>query len=580
MGRSSYVYNATGLTKARSSWTQSKSHKFSFPFGMLVPLGMPVEVLPGDTWKLDMGSIIRMLTPKAPLMDLISGDVYAYYVPNRIVYDKSKQFFGENEQEAWTLNLEHKIPHIKLDFSRAWFVANTDNSKYLLSPSISGTRKSFAGSLFDHFELPFVYLNSDQYNSLPSGQSAKDISINLLPFRGYQMIWNEDFRNPSVVDPMLDFNYDHSDITTSFPTWMASHSKAFDLKPVMRYRDLFSSSLKAPQRGPSATIFLGQNAKLMTGADEYNIVSAVNHPISFFSELVPGSPIGGEVTLTGSEGIMKTQAESNNIITKTNLLVDLSSATSATVNQLRQSIALQHLYEMMTSAFRYNEYTEVFFGVRGSDPILDRPQQLGGLHFNFNVNQVLTTANTTDGKTGDTGAFGIAQFRGHIYTNSFTEHGLIYLFVVTRKEHTYVQGLDKLWRKREFLDFYQSPLSGIGNVDIKNSEVYFRVKEDGYIDDGAFAYTEPYYEYRHMQSRACGLMNPLHPSSLSFYSLTDVFSSKPYLNEAFVSEDPSGLDNALVAPASQTDQFYGEVYLRYSCTRVMALYDVPGLTRI
>lgn len=574
MARNSYVLNATSLDKSRSSWTQSKSHKTSIPFGKVVPLGAPVEVLPGDTFKLDMGAIIRSLTPKAPLMDSISGDVYAYFVPNRLIFDKSKQFFGQNETEAWTLNLNYTIPHITLWLTQEEYASISGTTNYVLKGTGANT---LAGSLFDHFELPFVYLEGNQYASLPASDasiSASNVSINSLPFKAYQLIWNEDFRNPSVVDPVLTFNYDHSDITAHTFAKMETVGK---LLPVMRYRDLYSSSLKAPQRGPSAVLPLGSLAPLKAVSSVYSVggdIKFSNTGNTTGQGFAYGSNDGGE---TNEYGIPDDYHVSQ---TQTNLMVDLSSASAATVNTLRQSIAIQHLYEMMTNAFRYQEYTQVFFGVRGSDSTLQRPQHLGGIHFRFNVNQVLSTAEGTNTKVGSTGAFGTAEIKGHVYTNSFTEHGYIMLLVVIRKEHTYCQGLDKLWRKREFLDIFQPPLANIGNVDIKTSEIWFGTNADGSIDDSAFGYSEPYYEYRYMQSKSTSLMNPLAPGSLSFYSLTDVLSGKPSLNEAFVSEDPNGLDNALFASASNVDQFFGDFYFRYQCTRVMPLYSVPGLNRI
>lgn len=564
MSRSSYILNATSVDGSRSSWVMSKSHKTSLPFGKVVPLGKPVKILPGDTFRLDLGAVIRSLTPKAPLMDSISGDIYAYFVPYRLIYDRAKQFFGQNEDEAWTLNLTHQLPHIVFSTAKNNYAANGSTGFYY---KINGDY-DFRGSLLDHFETPFVYLNTEQYNSLPSS-SDPNISINALPFRGYQLIWNEDFRNPSVVDPDLYLNYDHSDKTVNTATLYS----ICQLKPVMRYRDLYSSALKAPQRGPSVNLPIAGLAPIIA-SDELHLTRG---------NVLFGSTSDDKTALGIDEGAMTANtynAATSNIVNKTNLVAYLPGASGATVNLVRQSIALQHLYEMMTNAFRYQEYTEVFFGVRGSDSTLQRPQHLGGIHFRFNINEVISTAQTSDANLGQTGAFGTAEIKGHVYTQSFTEHGYIYLICVLRKEHTYVQGLDKLWRDREFLDEYQPPLAHIGNVDIPTSEVYFMLNESGAILDDAFGYTEPNYDLRYEISKSCCLMNPMAPNSLSFYSLTDVLSGRPYLNKTFVSEDPNGLDNALIASASFVDQFYADFYFRYHVTRKMPLYSVPGLNRI
>lgn len=571
--------------RKRSKWTQSKNLKLSIPFGKVVPLGAPVEVLPHDTWKLNIGSIIRMLTPKAPLMDEISGDIYAYYVPNRIVFDRSKQFFGQNEDVAFTLNLEHTIPHIQfnIDVDDYYRVGTTDN--YVLSSIDSqtfapyGDKANFTSSLLDYFELPFVHIRKWQYDNIDAVTAEGNqcvFSINALPFRMYQMIWNYDFRNPSVVDPMLDFAYDHSDIEIQNLANDDDELPGFSLKPVMRYRDFLSTALKQPQRGPSVELFLGTSAPLMVG-DYYSVGGiGVDTEIEFVR---PGAAGDSPFRFRYNESD-DVYSDSGDKLTGTNVLVDLSKATASTVNQFRNTIALQHLYEMMTSAFRYREYVEVFFGVKPRAEDLDEPQCLGGMHFDINVSQVLTTADSTNSVTGDTGAYSATSLRGHIYTSSFDEHGMIMLLIVLRKEHTYVQSLDALWRKREFLDFFQEPFQDIGNVPLRNSEVALDFKVDGSIDDDTFGYVEPDYEYRHMISKAVALMNPMAPGSLAYYALTDVFDSKPYLNAEFVSEDANGLDNALVASADVTDQFFGEFYFRYTSTRAMKVRSVPGLTRI
>ena len=245
-----------------------------------------------------------------------------------------------------------------------------------------------------------------------------------------------------------------------------------------------------------------------------------------------------------------------------------------TVDRVRFSVATQHFYEWMTRSFRFKDFVQIFFGTTPKSLENDRPLRIGGIHGQIITNQVVQSGGTANGTTplGSIGGYSATALNGYLGTLRADVPGTLMFIIVLRKSHAYCQGLDKYWTKETLLDTYLAPFKNIGYVALKTNEVYWR---PGNTD--VLGYTEYAYEYRYLKDEAHGLMNPLHPNSLSYATLTDVFASAPTLTQAFVSEDASGLDNALIASATVTDQFYATFHFEFDMTRKMNLYSVPGL---
>lgn len=589
---------AAHLRMRRSLFNRNFSHKTSEKFGKLQPIGGPQEVLPGDLWSLKLSSVKRMLTPKAPIMDDISGDIYGFFVPNRIIWSKAKNFFGENDQVAWTLPENISIPRIILGMDSLDAVSCLDSdqdfdSGYYLYEVNAGSgivqRSIFSGTIFEYFGLPFVWPNADLLSQIEGAFNSENfdlIKLNALPFRAYQMIYNEFFRNENVSDPILDLNYDGNDFTLDLMDFIdairGNGDNIFDLRlwkmaGLARWKDLFTSCLPAPQRGPAVGLPLVGNAPIISDTSLHSTGNDIlfGNGVAAVDSGVLGIGANNKFTVEDASGITVSNPR---IINQTSLLADMSAVASATVNQIRLAFATQRYYEKLArGGARYKEYLNVMFGVSPSNAVLDRPQFLGGHHYHINVSQVIATANSTDvdgdvQSLGQTGAVSVTGFRSHIFSNSFTEHGVLLCFDAIRKEHTYAQGLDKYWTKTDVFDIYNPTFAHIGEVPVMKNEVYW---QPGNSD--VLGYNEAWYEYRSQRSMVSGLLNPLHPEALGYYVLTDIFNSAPSLTDGFILEDPNGLDRALVASADVTDQFITDFYFEYKLARVMPTRSIPGL---
>lgn len=591
---------AATLRMSRSLINRKYSHKTSEPFGYLTPIGMPQEVLPGDMWSLKLSNVKRMIQPKTAIMDDISADIYGFFVPLRLIDSKAKQLFGENDQVAWTLPEDVELPHIILDGTSLSEVYTDDAQAfanggylYLCEEDSNGniTRvidSIFKDTLFEFFGLPFVWPSPSQVTDMETKFNTSNFvfkwSVLALPFRAYQMVYNEFFRNENVTDPRLDFNYDGNDMTIDLSV-LSDVKDKFRLNRVARWKDLFTSLLPAPQRGPSVGFGITGYAPVVPlEADAPGGVAMHGNGLMFRFDSENGL---ADTSYLGVDGSTKRvfanwsnpgEYPGRGSITKSNLFADLNAATAVTVNQLRLAFATQRYYEKLArGGARYNEYLQVFFGVRPSDAVLQRPQYLGGKHVHINVSQVIATANSEDPSgnaqpVGQVGAYSATGFTDHIFSNAMTEHGVLLCFVANRKEHTYCQGMDKYWTKRDVFDIYNPTFAHIGEVPCATNEVYWQI---GNTD--VLGYNEAWYEYRSQSSKCTGLLNPLRVDALGYYVLTDVFDSQPTLTDDFILEDPNGLDRALYASASVTHQFISDYYFEYKLARVMPVRSTPGL---
>ena len=592
------------LTMSRSKNTLKAPVKTSMPFGKLVPLGLPLDVLPGSTIKCDLANITRMLTPVSPIMDDVSMDCYSFFIPWRVLFNKTKNFFGENDQVAWTLVQNVNLPHIILDTQNidavyTDVVANFDGTAqtalYLVDNVVTPTKilKSiFEGSLFDYFGLPFVYPSIDQMLDMDSAyqsQAGLFISFQAMPFRGLQSIFNEFFRNENVTDPILDLLYDENDLTIDLYDIhdMYIHKKDpvsgsltynfWFLPSVARWKDLFTSLNPAPQRGAAVALPLSASTAPVVGGSSlhtfgtngFRLGSNATTPLTAGYNLQ--TTFMGHVAYDGTYGGTATTT-----VNASNLEADLSGVTMATVNQIRYAFATQRYYEKLArGGARYHEYLKVMFGVRPSDATLQRPQFLGGHHEHINIQQVLQTSESATTPLGSTGAYSVTGFKTHTFTNSFNEFGIIMNLGAIRKQHSYCQGMDKYWTKRDVWDIYNPTFAHIGEVPVQVSEVYWTPTnaKSGKV----LGYNEAWYEYRSARSLTCGLLNPLAPNNLASFVLTDVYETEPTLDDKFIFEDPNGLDRVLVGSATYTNQFICDFLFKYTISAVMPVHSTPGL---
>lgn len=508
--------------------------------GDLVPIYLD-EVLPADTFKINLNALVRMATPLYPVMDNAYMDFYFFFVPARLLWKHFQNLMGQNDSTFWAEKTEYTTP-VTTAPEGGWNV----------------------GTLADYF-------------GIPTGVSG--LKVNSLPFRAYAKVWNEWFRDENLQQPVTQSMDDTTTTGVNTGTSLSdAEAGGLPLK-VCKYKDYFTSCLPSPQKSAEpVTIPLTGNAPIM-GYKDKDRTNPVEGETSTFYTIGPAET--GEKVQVGQIG-----ADKNGLAmywgrkgSLAYLGAELGNITGATINELRQAIAVQHIFERdARTGTRYKEILKGAWGVTSPDARLDRSEYIGGHRMPINVNQVIQTSSTdSTSPQGNTGAYSMTTLSRNMCTYSATEHGYVLGLAAIRVDHSYQQGLSRLWTRNTRFSYYDPMLANLGEQAVLNQEIYAQGKPQ---DEEVFGYQEAWADYRYRTNMVTSEMRSTYAQTLDAWHYADKYDALPTLSSSWVKEGTENIDRTLAVQSSNSHQFICNFYYEQAWTRPMPIYSVPGIDTI
>lgn len=552
------------MERPRSKFDRSHQLLTTINEGDLVPIYCD-EVLPGDTAKVRLNGLIRMSTPIYPVMDNAYMDTYFFFVPCRLLWEHWENMFGENDTNYWAEKTEYSTP----------------------TCTIKGTGIQ-NGTIGDYFGIP---------TNVP-------LTVNALPARAYAMIYNEWFRDENLEAPIM-IGYKKTDSAgnsenpsiagsqyANQPNFTATVSEGalYATKPAKagKFHDYFTSCLPSPSKSDAVEIGLTGNAPIRLGDAKGNyqdfggpvemVVGA--HGNDTAGSIVYGNTFGtpGEKKTMQFSGVDKSTQETG---VGGWMYADVSEVSSISIQDLRMSIALQHIFEAdARNGTRYREFLSGTWGVTSPDSRLQIPEYIGGQRIAINVNQVVQTSQT-DTKTGqalgNTAAYSLTTCSKQMVDYAATEYGFIIGLAVVRVEHSYQQGLATKWTRGGRFTYYDPRLAALGEQPVYNREIY---AQGTTVDDEIFGYQEAWADYRYKPSYVTGEMRSNYKTSLDAWHYADDYNELPNLSAEWIQEGTQNIDRTIAVTSAKSHQFLCDFYFTEDWYREMPIYSIPGIERI
>lgn len=551
------LFNSIRIRPPKSNrFNLSHDVKLSTDFGRLTPI-MCVPTLPGDVFKLNTEVLCRFAPMKAPIMHRINIYTHFFFVPNRLLWDHWKEFITGGDTGTET----YSYPRIIID-------KNLNTSRVFKS-----------GSLADYLGFPVVDFNKEILD-------GRSMDIDALPFRAYQLIYNEYYRDQNLTDE-VDIQKSSDGVTSGIRSL-----QLLLLRDRSWRKDYFTSALPFAQRGDDVLLPLGGTADLKYYEDQGTELRL--SPLNRMVYPVDGDPVSGDVTAVGfgelavkngDGSTTRAEVRSSTGLPTARLFgrdlktliegVDLSTASSATINEFRRALRAQEFLEVAArGGSRYIEQIYSYFGVRSSDARLQRPEFLGGGKSPVMINDVLQTSESTPNSplaTPSGHAVGVQN--SHSFKYRCEEHGYIIGIMSVVPTSAYQQGLPRVFQKFDRLDYYWPQFAHLGEQEIKQSEIYVDLsKNNGANANETFGYTPRYAEYKNIPDSVHGDFR----DSLSFWHMGRIFSNPPRLNDLFLTNYSSTVRPFAVEDTS-VDKIWVNIHHNLKALRKMPKYGTPIL---
>lgn len=509
----------------RSVFDRSCGFKCTLDAGFIYPVYVD-EILPGDSVELHPTIFARLATPIFPLMDNMYADTHWVFVPDRLVWDNFEKFMGAQDNPGDSVDFLEPI---------------------CTSPAVTGYA---VGSIFDYMGIP---------------PGVPDFPHRVAPFRAYNLTWNSWFRDQNLQNsvPVLK---------TNGPDPVANYT----LLRRGKRPDYFTTALPWPQKGVAVTIPLGTQAIVRTNAA--NLVSGAQPAAQFLTAAAGAAPAGAQALGFVGAGQISTMTTAvgpgTGTVYPANLYADLTTASAATINSLRQAFAVQKLYERdARGGSRYVESVLSHFKVQNPDYRLQRPEILSTGSTPIVISPIPQTSAAAAQPTpqGNLSGMGTLVSTAGGFRHAFTEHGWLLGLLSIRADLTYQQGVERMWNHRTRIERYWPALAHIGEQAVLRKEIY--ATGVAVNDDTVFGYQERYAELRYKPSRIAGLLRTAATGTLDSWHLAQNFSAPPTLSATFIEENPP-LDRVVAVPSEP--KFIADMFFKVRHARPMPTFGQPG----
>lgn len=543
---------------SRTRFNRDQTILTTFDSGKLIPFFVD-EVLPGDTFQVDTSAIIRMTTPKYPVMDDAFIDFYYFYCPNRILWDDFKYFMGEVEDKPWMPIKDYRVPELACIGSESNPVP-------------------YEESILDYMGVPT--------------KIKKEFRINALPVRAYVKIWNEYFRDENVDNQavLITEGKDEAYQDKKDESLDEILKKAYTggrCLPVNKFHDYFTSCLPHPSRGPEVRLPLNGNLPVGlykdTALTQFGTVGG--HTEIYLNQTLSGSALAPKISNSqnasykGYAQVSGSSDPGSQVNDTAYLGAALTQAQATKINDLRKAVAVQQYYEALArGGSRYREQVQALWNVTISDKTVQIPEYLGGGRYHVNMNQIVQTSgqqSETDTPIGETGAMSVTPVNESSFTKSFEEHGFVIGVMCVRHNRSYQQGLERFWSRRDRLDYYVPQFANLGEQPVKKKEIMLTGSSS---DEETFGYQEAWADYRMKPNRVSGLMRSNATGTLDFWHYADNYDTVPTLSQGWMKEGKAEIARTLIV--QNEPQFFGAIRVANKTTRCMPLYSVPGLYKL
>lgn len=549
---SNYVFNSVPtINRRRNSFDLSHSVKTSGNVGTLYPFDVQ-EVYAGDTMKVDTAVVSRLASQFIrPVMDNLFMDIYYFFVPSRLLYDKYVNVFGENTESAWANEQEYDCPLLN------------DVSTNVTIPE---------GSVGDYMGLPT--------------KVTITAPIDVMPFRAFAKIYNEWFRDQNNVPPMhIQTGETASSELANSNEW-APNNYLGKCPKVSKFHDYFTACLPAPQKGNSPLIPVNMPTMLPVVTSEA-VVTTTPNPAPMRVRNTNGNLVDNRGisvnTYNSTDGYLYANSETttggggDTSIYPVNLWVNTRNSNSdIEVSDMRYAFQAQKQLERDARAgTRYTEILKATYGVSANDARLQRSEMLSGKRVPLSIHQVVQTtgSGSTSSPLAEVGAFSQSSMKSK-FTKSFVENGYVIGVYCIRQFHTYQQGIERMWNKYRRIDFFDPVFQNVSEQPVKTTELFSGV---GVSKDTVFGYQPIFEDLRYRPNRVTGSMRSNATNSYDVWHFADTYSSAPVLQQSFIEETPMYVDRAITIPSTTNDQFLIDIYIKNLAIRPLDKYGVPSL---